>query len=168
MVFDLLHCLFLIVLVHNAYCATSKESKPPIVQCESTKGKFDIEIYPEWSPIGAQRFLELVVDGFFTDIALFRCVKRFLTQFGISDKPKYKHWHEDSVKDDPNLKKGIKKYYLSYAGGGPNTRSTQLFIAVSNDIFVYSLFKKIYKILIKSIVRRFGFLRKRTMGNTIW
>jgi cyclophilin family peptidyl-prolyl cis-trans isomerase len=111
-------------------------SKFPVVQCTSTKGKFDLEIYPEWSPLGAQHFLELVVDGFFNNIALFRCVKRFLTQFGISDNPQYKHWHHKSIKDDPNLEKGIKKYYLSYAGGGPNTRSTQLFIAVSLLYFV--------------------------------
>jgi hypothetical protein len=38
----------------------------------------------------ADRFLALVKDGFFTDIAFFRCVKRFLTQFGISDNPKMK------------------------------------------------------------------------------
>ena len=109
-------------------------SKSPIVQCSTTKGNFGLEIYPEWSPIGAQRFFELVVDGFYTDIALFRCVSDFLTQFGISDKRQYEHWQNDNLEDDPNLDKGIKKHYLSFAGGGPNTRSTQLFIAVSLTI----------------------------------
>lgn len=33
------------------------------------------------------------------------------------------------MKDDPNLHMGIQKHFVSYAGGGPNTRSTQLFIA---------------------------------------
>ena len=99
------------------------------VHCETTKGPLDLEIYREWAPRGADRFLELVRDGFYTDIAFFRCVEGFLTQFGISDKPNYKHWHNKNIPDDPMLHIPIRKNYLSYAGGGPNTRSTQLFIA---------------------------------------
>ena len=38
------------------------------VVCETTKGDIMIEIYGEWSPIGASRFIELVRDGFYTDI----------------------------------------------------------------------------------------------------
>lgn len=107
-----------------------------LIQCETTKGDIKIEIYRDWAPLGADRFVELVRDGFFQDIALFRCVKRFLTQFGISDKPQYKHWHGKEIPDDPNLHKGIKKNYLSFAGGGPNTRSTQMFIAFEDLDFL--------------------------------
>lgn len=99
------------------------------ISCETTKGPLLFEIYRDWAPNGADRFVELVQTGFFTDIALFRCVKDFLTQFGISDKSEYKHWHGKNLKDDPNLHIPIRKNYLSFAGGGPNTRSTQLFIA---------------------------------------
>lgn len=106
------------------------------VSCKTTKGDIGLEIYNEWAPRGATRFIELVKDGFFTDIGLFRCVKKFLTQFGISDKKQYKHWHRETIKDDPNLNLGIKKYYISYAGGGPNTRSTQLFIAFEDQDFL--------------------------------
>ena len=106
------------------------------VQCRSTKGDFVIEVFQDWSPLGARRFLDLVEVGFFTDIGLFRCVDNFLTQFGISDNPDLKHWHEDNIPDDPNLNLGIKKYYVSYAGGGPNTRSTQIFIAFEDLDFL--------------------------------
>mmetsp|Transcript_11038 Transcript_11038/g.18522 ORF Transcript_11038/g.18522 Transcript_11038/m.18522 type:complete len:258 (+) Transcript_11038:42-815(+) len=106
------------------------------VQCETTKGSLIIEIYRDWAPLGADRFLELVKDGFYTDIAFFRCVKGFLTQFGISDKPAKKHWHRANIPDDPNLHKGIKKNYVSYAGGGPNTRSTQIFFAFKDLDFL--------------------------------
>lgn len=106
------------------------------VSCETTKGPLVIEIYREWAPAGADRFLELVRDGFYSDIALFRCVRDFLTQFGISDKPKYKHWHNKNIPDDPNLHIPIKKNMISYAGGGPNTRSTQLFIAFEDLAFL--------------------------------
>ena len=80
--------------------------------------------------------MDLVKDGFYTDIALFRCVKRFLTQFGITDNPAKKHWHHKEILDDPNIGKGIKKHYISYAGGGPNTRSTQIFIAFEDLDFL--------------------------------
>lgn len=59
-------------------------SEPPIVtnnvHCHTSKGDILIEIYRDWSPLGADRFIELVRDGFFEDIAFFRCVKKFLTQ----------------------------------------------------------------------------------------
>ena len=106
------------------------------VQCTTTKGDILIEVYPEWSPLGANRFLELVEDNFFTNIAFFRCVKHFLTQFGISEDVTKKHWHNNNIKDDPNLHLGIKQNYISFAGGGPNTRSTQLFIAFEDLDFL--------------------------------
>lgn len=60
-----------------------------------------------WSPLGADRFVELVKDGFFTDVALFRCVKNFLVQFGIApdaSSPKKKYWKERGpIQDDPSL-----------------------------------------------------------------
>jgi cyclophilin family peptidyl-prolyl cis-trans isomerase len=122
-----------------AICAVSSTEDPVVtsrVHCTTTKGDLSIEIYRDWAPLGADRFIELVRDGFFQEIGLFRCVKRFLTQFGISDKPQYKHWHYKDIPDDPNLHKGIHKNYLSFAGGGPNTRSTQLFIAFEDLDFL--------------------------------
>ena len=60
---------------------------------------------------------------------MFRTVDRFLSQFGISDKPAMKHWHNEVIKDDVDKRLGIKKFYVSFAGSGPNSRSTQIFIA---------------------------------------
>ncbi len=127
---------FFTLLVFGMGLSYSEIRDHPQVHCETTKGPMKIEIYPEWSPIGAERFLALVADEFYTNIALFRCVKKFLVQFGISDNPIKKHWHGDNIPDDPNLHMGIKKNYLSFAGGGPNTRSTQLFIAFEDLEFL--------------------------------
>ncbi len=99
------------------------------VRCGTTKGSIVIKVYPDWAPIGAERFLALVKDGFYTDIAMYRCVNNFLTQFGISDNIALKHWHNENIKDDVDKKLGIKKNYVSFAGGGKNSRSTQIFIA---------------------------------------
>jgi peptidyl-prolyl cis-trans isomerase A (cyclophilin A) len=127
--------LALLLLFTRLLCSQSVD-KHFHVACETTKGSLVIEVFPEWAPIGARRFLELVLDDFFTDIAFFRCVKGFLTQFGISDKPEKKHWHRATIPDDKNLQLGIHKHYVSYAGGGPNSRSTQLFIAFEDLDFL--------------------------------
>lgn len=63
-------------------------------------------------------------------------MNKFLTQFGISDKTDKKHWHHKTIPDDPQNPRGIKKYYVSYAGGGKATRSTQLFIAFEDLHFL--------------------------------
>ena len=107
----------------------SDEKPSSRVECQTTKGNFIIDVHRNWAPLGADHFMELVKDDFYTDIAFFRCVKGFLTQFGLTDNKEKKHWHYEEIKDDPNLHMGIQKHFVSYAGGGPNTRSTQLFIA---------------------------------------
>ena len=128
----------LLSLVYLLAIATIVTGGPehPLVRCETTKGPLTIEVYSEWSPLGAERFLTLVADEFYTNIALYRCVERFLVQFGISDNPIKKHWHEDTIADDFNMHKGIHKNDISFAGGGPNTRSTQLFIAFEDLDFL--------------------------------
>ena len=128
------HLIVFVILIFAGVAASNDEEvaesfSSATVVCETTKGQFVIDVFKEWSPLGAERFIHLVKDGFFTDIAFFRCVDGFLTQFGISDNPDLQYWHENTIADDPNLNMGIHKNYVSFAGGGPNTRSTQIFIA---------------------------------------
>ena len=59
----------------------------------------------------------------------------FLTQFGITPNLELrKYWRaQGSILDDPSQGRQIKRGYLSYAGGGPNTRDSQLFIAYQGE-----------------------------------
>lgn len=126
-------CKLLLILMHIiALSIQSEENFAPVtakVLCKTTKGEFVIDVHKGWAPIGANHFLYLVETGFYTDISFFRCVEGFLTQFGISDKEEMRHLQEELIPDDVNLNLGIEKNYVSFAGGGENTRSTQLFIA---------------------------------------
>ena len=88
---------FLFFLVALLLTGAEDEESHQLVKCSTTKGDILIDVNPEWAPRGARRFLELVADGFYTDIGMFRCVNKFLTQFGISDNPKMQHWHRDSI-----------------------------------------------------------------------
>ena len=113
--------IFLLCLI-----SPGKSDVEPLVRCQTTQGPLLIQVHPAWAPLGAERFLTLVRDDFYRDIAFYRvyliyyiligrivkfillagCVKRFLTQFGISDRPEKAHWHYNQIKDDPNLNLG--------------------------------------------------------------
>lgn len=109
-------------------------SEPVNVLCQTSKGEMELVVEPEWSPLGAKRFLELVDGGFYKDIPLFRCVPNFLCQFGATT-PKKNAKSYSPIKDDPkNRSLGtFKKGYLSFAGSGPDSRSTHVFISLSNS-----------------------------------
>jgi len=108
------------------------------VQCTSTKGSFTIEMHPEWAPIGAERFLALVRDSAYDGTVIYRVVRRGkerapeAVQFGfIRDEALRQKWRDlPNLQDDrqifknPNFHRGM----ISFAGGGPNTRSTDVFI----------------------------------------
>lgn len=123
-------------LFATAFPALGEDAHSTIVSCTTTKGPIKIEVIPGWAPYGANRFLELVADNFFTNIAFFRCVKGFLTQFGLSTDPRKKHWHYKTIPDDPHNGRSIDQYVVSYAGSGPNSRSTQLFFAFEDLDFL--------------------------------
>ncbi|HNT97206.1 MAG TPA: peptidylprolyl isomerase [Elusimicrobiales bacterium] len=95
---------------------------------KTTKGDFTLEVNRDWSPLGADRFYNLVKNGYFTDIAFFRVIGGFMAQFGIHGEPKVSAaWRGARIQDDP-VKESNKRGYISYAMAGPNTRTTQLFI----------------------------------------
>ena len=87
-----------------------------------------IEVHRDWAPNGADRFYNLVKNGFYDNVRFFRVISGFMVQFGISGDPKVSApWREARIKDDP-VKQSNKRGYITYAMAGPNTRTTQVFI----------------------------------------
>jgi peptidyl-prolyl cis-trans isomerase A (cyclophilin A) len=100
---------------------------------DTTKGKIVFEVNRSWSPKGVDRFYELIEEGFFKDIAMFRAVKGFVVQFGIHGDPKVSsQWKQKNIDDDP-VKESNEPGTLTFATAGPNTRTTQLFINLGNN-----------------------------------
>ena len=58
------------------------------VAFETTKGRFVIEAYKSWAPLGAKRFYELATMGAFDENAFYRVVPNFVAQFGTPGDPK--------------------------------------------------------------------------------
>jgi len=46
-----------------------------------------VQIHPEWAPLGAERFKEMLDESFFKGIRFFRVIDGFMAQFGIHGKP---------------------------------------------------------------------------------
>jgi peptidyl-prolyl cis-trans isomerase A (cyclophilin A) len=97
-------------------------------QFNTTKGKFIIEVTRSLSPLGADRFYNLVRSGYFKDVAFFRVIPGFMCQFGIHGDPAVSaKWREAGIADDP-VKGSNTRGTITFATAGPNTRTTQLFI----------------------------------------
>lgn len=99
---------------------------------DTTKGAFTVEVHPEWAPLGAQRFQELVKDGFYNGARFFRVVPNFIIQFGIAADPKMtKKWNKPMKDDEPVRTNGYKT--LAFATAGPETRTAQVFINLRSN-----------------------------------
>jgi len=110
--------------------AKLKETAPATykVNFHTTKGDFVVQVTRDWAPNGADRFFNLVKNGYYKDIAFFRVVKGFMAQFGIHGDPKLNNvWRDASIKDDP-VKSSNTRGRVTFATRGPDTRTVQLFI----------------------------------------
>lgn len=104
------------------------------VKFVTTKGDFTIKVTRDWSPRGADRFYNLAKHGFFNGASLFRVVKGFVVQFGLSAHPKVSSaWQTSTIKDDA-VKGSNKKGFVTFAKSSePNSRSTQVFINLGDN-----------------------------------
>jgi peptidyl-prolyl cis-trans isomerase A (cyclophilin A) len=110
--------------------ATLKAQAPDAykVKFTTTKGVFVVQVTRAWAPLGADRFYNLVKNGFFDGAGFFRIVPGFVVQFGLSADPAVnKAWKTATIPDDP-VTQTNRRGYLTFATAGPNTRTTQLFI----------------------------------------
>jgi peptidyl-prolyl cis-trans isomerase A (cyclophilin A) len=95
---------------------------------ETSKGSYVIEVTRAWAPLGADRFYNLVKNGYYDNCRFFRVISGFMVQFGINGDPKLNSvWRQSRIQDDP-VKQSNKRSYVSFATSGPNSRTTQVFI----------------------------------------
>jgi peptidyl-prolyl cis-trans isomerase A (cyclophilin A) len=103
------------------------------VKLSTTKGDIVIHVTRAWAPLGADRFYNLVKNGFYTDASFFRVLPGFVVQFGLSADPSVgKVWRSANIKDDP-VTQSNKPGSVTFATAGPNTRTTQVFINLGEN-----------------------------------
>lgn len=111
--------------------AALKETAPDVYRArfETSAGPFVVEVHRDWAPHGADRFYNLVKNGFYNDARFFRVISGFMVQFGISGDPQVSAvWRSAMLPRDP-VKQSNRRGYITYAmGASPDTRTTQVFI----------------------------------------
>ena len=99
------------------------------VNLDTSKGLIVIDVHRDWAPIAADRFYNLVKNGFYDDIRFFRVLDGFMAQFGMHGEPAIQSaWGRSNFTDDP-VKQSNKRGFVTFAkSSAPNSRSTQVFI----------------------------------------
>jgi peptidyl-prolyl cis-trans isomerase A (cyclophilin A) len=100
---------------------------------ETSAGDFTIKVERTKAPLGADRFYNLVNNGFYDGQRFFRVVPGFVVQWGMHGDPEViAQWQTARILDDP-VKVSNVRGTLCFATAGPNTRTTQLFINLGNN-----------------------------------
>ena len=104
------------------------------VRFETTRGPFVLRARRHWSPQGVDRLHYLVTRGYYRDARFFRVVGGFVAQWGLNGRPPLDSlWQERRLQDEP-VRSSNTRGRVSYARGGPNTRSIQLYINLADNV----------------------------------
>lgn len=100
---------------------------------ETTAGTFVVHVRRAWAPRGADRFYNLVKNGFYDGQRIFRVVPPFVVQWGISADPDVSAaWETATIPDDP-VRTHNTRGTISFASAGPDTRTTQVFVNLGDN-----------------------------------
>jgi peptidyl-prolyl cis-trans isomerase A (cyclophilin A) len=112
------------------------------VVLETTRGQIVLEVHPDWAPLGAAHFIELVKLGFYDGAPWFRVIDRpdpadptgaklapFVAQCGIAADPELNaRWGEANIQDDPVVMGNTRGRVAYGKTEEPNSRSTHIYI----------------------------------------
>lgn len=100
---------------------------------ETSKGSFVIQVTRAWAPNGADRFYNLVKNGYFDNVRFFRAISGFMVQFGINGDPALNaRWRVARIQDD-KVSQSNTRGMITFATSGPNARTTQVFINFADN-----------------------------------
>lgn len=104
-----------------------------VVRFETTRGPFDLMVRRAWAPQGAAQLGRAVADGYYDGAAFFRALRGFVVQWGIAADPAMTaRWQGRRIPDDPTTESN-RRGTVTFASGGPNTRTVQLFVNLRDN-----------------------------------
>jgi peptidyl-prolyl cis-trans isomerase A (cyclophilin A) len=121
--------------------ATLKERAPNLykVKFDTSAGIIEVEVNADWSPNGADRFYNLVKNGYYDGCRFFRVVPGFMAQFGINGDPSIQRNWENATIPDERVKQPNNRGFITFAkSAAPNSRTTQVFINYKDNSFLNS------------------------------
>jgi peptidyl-prolyl cis-trans isomerase A (cyclophilin A) len=112
-----------------------KDDSSEIVVLETSKGKIEIELYPDKSPITVENFKKYVEEGFYDGLVFHRVIKGFMIQTGgFYPDGTNKNPTRAPIKNEAN--NGLKNERGTIAMArsyDPNSAATQFFINTANN-----------------------------------
>lgn len=112
-----------------------RETAPEIfvARFETTKGVIRIQVHREWSPLGADRFYNLVKGGYYDGVTFHRVIDGFMAEFGIHGDPWVNaFWRQANLQDEP-VRTSNTRGKVSFSKSEPNTRTVQVFINTDDN-----------------------------------
>jgi len=101
------------------------------VELRTTKGMIILRVVPSWAPKGAQRFLQLITDKYYTDLPIYRAVPDFLIQFGVSGDAD-QNWKYEAIEDDESRGVPFLEGMVCLAASSQNSRMATLCIFLTD------------------------------------
>ncbi|MCH1569904.1 MAG: peptidylprolyl isomerase [Longimicrobiales bacterium] len=102
------------------------------VAFETSEGPFEVEFVRAWSPIGVDRVWTLAQTGYWSGSRIYRVNDRY-AQFGYSGQPELDaEWVQNGIPDEPARASNLRGA-VSFARGGPGTRSSILFVNLGDN-----------------------------------
>ena len=99
--------------------AALKEAAPATFTANfvTSAGNFVVTVTRAWAPAGADRFYNLVKNGFFDNVRFFRAIPNFMVQFGIHGDPAISAaWRNARLPVD-KVTQSNKRGFITYAMG---------------------------------------------------
>src|SRR5947199_2831492 len=105
-----------------------------LVGLTTSRGPVAVVVHRSWAPHGVDRLYALVHAGFYDGARFFRVVRGFVAQFGLPADPQLgRAWSAQVIPDDP-VRQPNRRGTVAFASAGPNTRTTQVFINLADNL----------------------------------
>ena len=106
---------------------------------ETSQGVFVIEAHRDWAPNAADRFYNLVKNGFYDNARFFRVLSGFMVQFGLNGDPEVQRpWFSAGLPDEPAKQRNTRGIVSFARESSPNSRYTMVFINYKDNSYLDS------------------------------
>jgi peptidyl-prolyl cis-trans isomerase A (cyclophilin A) len=105
-----------------------------LVEVETSEGVFHVKLHRSWSAIGVDRAYHLMDNDFYAGARIYRVVDGFVAQWGFSgDTALDAVWRDRTLADEPTVESNLRGA-VSFARGGPESRSYTLFVNLVDNV----------------------------------
>jgi peptidyl-prolyl cis-trans isomerase A (cyclophilin A) len=104
---------------------------------DTSQGVIVIAVEREWAPLAADRFYNLVKNGFYDDSRFFRVLSGFMAQWGLHADPSVQSaWRTANLKDEPVKKSNTRGFVTFTRESSPNSSYTMIFINYKDNSYL--------------------------------